>query len=904
MSMPRLFPAFARILSLLMTAALLQGAEEGAAADWLDALGRGRLLEIIEGAPAAASPSGSIPSPNFVPIRTRVVSGDGTKATNYSILVGDRRYVAPPMLDGQNQGFHLVILSRSSLNFSSNTSYGTDDVSLALLTEALQAVSEAQLVIFSTIGLPDAIPIQSPAQLLQFQELLENLGGSENAFLNPAAPVLGQIASRYSLIGNLGRNVATAHELSSLVNPNTTGSIEAVLIPDLNGNYFPVYPTFVTVQTSAGSLRDSVMIGDHRLAAPPLPTGASGGFHLVVVRRDRVAEAGTHPEVVLMNSSYGTASANGGTELRRLVTDLNTLAPQINAGSVIVILASLGAASLPPTEDVVTLIEWISALGGVGDIPQLAPDGYYSLLGIPWLGGDAPIQSLENRSWTVPTGATQSPNLTVVMQPGPDGWFAPVVGDTAEGVDYRMFRIALQQPTPWPVAPSASSSPCQPGDEPCLAYHWISQQITANDAILSLREIYTVLDSPFSTYSANLDVLQYAPAMRERFSREVFEQVKQQLGIELLEVQTVVNLLGQYTQLITDFAVEQTGELMSAYSNVEQTVSPDSSSTAGYDLEVAMRTITLIGAAVDPEPVSRAALGVASAGLFLGMSLDRSPAGNSNGQLLAKEGELAGLIVQRFNSNLVSISQVFASVLTDWGRLHEVGTLAQGPPSPGNGFAWTNTTAGRITSSMATAFELSFYKALLPTTFELVVWPSVPFSNPRDYSYYGRCYPNIGYCDCNSDVYSPPSYAFYPTQFSPYQIFMLATPDKRYPGQSLMETNLPSLGVYMPDFFAGAGPWAGVLPIVPPEGWDKYLNSGSCAGNWGSYLRVEHAPGQPSRFLSRSEPGARYQVEWTPSLGTDWQSLGEPVQAGGDRFEVSHELPESPGAFFRLRRLP
>lgn len=205
-------------------------------------------------------------------------------------------------------------------------------------------------------------------------------------------------------------------------------------------------------------------------------------------------------------------------------------------------------------------------------------------------------------------------------------------------MDYRLFEIALSTGEPWPVVPEATAGPCPTGDAACLAYQWISTRITMNPAIRSVRETYTVITSPFSTYSVNLDALAYDPATSHEFDRETFDAVKRQLALELLDAAAVTALLNQYNELMTDFAVEQTGELISAYDTIVNSIRVPSSSNTEFDVEAVLRTLTMVGAALDPEPVSRAALGLASAGLFLGMSADRAPSGTINSRVQIEEG--------------------------------------------------------------------------------------------------------------------------------------------------------------------------------------------------------------------------------------------------------------------------
>lgn len=88
----------------------------------------GVLNSLLDGVTRSPHPvaSAGAGSSGSIRIQTRVITGDGSQATNYSLVVGTNQYVAPPLAQGGSSGFHLVMLSRQTLGLVSNASYGTN----------------------------------------------------------------------------------------------------------------------------------------------------------------------------------------------------------------------------------------------------------------------------------------------------------------------------------------------------------------------------------------------------------------------------------------------------------------------------------------------------------------------------------------------------------------------------------------------------------------------------------------------------------------------------------------------------------------------------------------------------------------------------------------------------------
>jgi len=853
-----------------------------------------------------ASAATSYLSPRVVPLRTRVVEGDGSRATNYSIWVGTNQYVATPAISNpaDASGFHLLVLDRTNLGVITNFSAIPPDGGVLFMNAVLESLAQNPdaLVILYTMNPPGTDTLQSPlpVNLVQF-------GANSNAVYNPATQ---QFASAYAFIGNPGLAASRSLEISSNVNPDANSAISVVLSRDINGRFYPSDPQFVNLQVSGSSASAGLLLWTSAATNRWVPAGmgdSSDGFLLSVLQRDQLHQAVTNGTGIVTNQFFATGSSDSNastTAMQALESTLASSQAAVSAGQVLIVLTSVGSPLLSSgsqpsgyqsaLESVQGFLQ--TTVGAVADLSQLESGGYYGLLGVPWTTPSSPSQSVEIRSWT-PAG-TNATQLSVILQRGLKGWFEPVASDGTGGVDYRLYEIALRPPVPWPVAPNAGSDPCVAGDEACLAFQWISTNVTENVNIPSLRDTYLDIDSTFGTYRQNLGGLVYdTNALSPFFSPATFQALTNQLSRELFYMGFVQNLHGTLHDLITDLASTQESGLQSAVSAVVQQVSAPASASAGFSLEAELRFIAQLGAALDPDPVSKAALGVASACLSFAMQKKTTAEGNTANQIQAEVSTLATAIGNNMSTNLVTLGELFRDISTDWSKLSEVGMLVQGPAGPGNGFAWEDGTTGTVLQSTVPAFYQTFYAALIPTAFQKVYFQNVPFQNPSDYSYKYDCVDwRTVICECESNIYGPPSYDYYQPPGTS-DIYMIASPSKTYPASSLMQTGLPvNALVYMPDFFLARGLWNGVLTQVQPQGWTDYQNNqGLCYDALGSGL-----DGEVLELGFRTTAGRRYRVQRIEGLTGSWTNWGDDVVATSDFQVVRITPPAGESSFFRL----
>ncbi len=160
--------------------------------------------------------------PLLVPIQTRVLTGDGTHATDYNIaLYTDPSNPTTPTLipastpsDGSNTGFQIVYLSRSNLSVVSNVTLPNPDLSgagfsntplyNALTTTPSGCGTAGCLLIIQSLGTIGYAPCyystynNPPLDCSTFYKVFTGLGGSNRvAYANGT---INQVA--YSFIGN------------------------------------------------------------------------------------------------------------------------------------------------------------------------------------------------------------------------------------------------------------------------------------------------------------------------------------------------------------------------------------------------------------------------------------------------------------------------------------------------------------------------------------------------------------------------------------------------------------------------------------------------------------------------------------------------------------------------------
>lgn len=775
---------------------------------------RASSASTIVASPAMPVRVKSVSPPAFpiTPIQTRITQTNASGAVNYTVQVGSSRY-SSGYLQGAS-GFFVVALDRTTLAFLSSQLY-LDGSNLPAMPLAIVTMPQSAMLIINSVGPPSQFPYSA---YYAYGAMFESMGGTAAAALSVATSTF---ASTYSLIGNPGRSAGTGVEYSSHLNANTTGNIDGVLIPDNQGNFAYFSPDFVQVQTSAGANRDTTMIGTAAWQAPALPAGAVGGMHVVIARRDRLDRAGSDPDVVLLNQAYALNSSAMDSELARMAADFDTYAAGLADGSLLLVLASIGSTGAQyqnpySTQDLMTVIDAAIAAGGTGDFLLYSP-GTYALVGYAGAGALAP----EARSWASPSS---SGNITAVLRRDENGWFAPIAADAIGGLEYGLYAVAYQPPSPWPIADSGSGT-CPAADGPCLAYQYISAMLRCgyyvNCMYADVRAVYADTNESLSSFQTTLTGMacpgDLVPPVQVGFTCATFAAVQAQVLTELKYAQAVLELYDNVNGVLVALVSNDGGKLQAAYNNVTSNIQASPSSNVTLDLLAAVRTAVMVGAPFVSAEFAPA-MGIASAGLYLGMTLSNTPTGEHATSLVAEETELYGQISSQFLASQAAVGQMFGLVLSDWNKLSYVGLRVQeGAP----GWGWESGASAMVETGMLAGQQLAYYQALMAARFQVVDFYGVSFSSPSDYSYQSDCGGRT--CNCTKYVYAPPSWA-YSRQAN--DIYMLATPSNHYPTSTLVSA-LQGLGVSMYDVFVNARGWS-ALRNVPPAGWPDFQKYGAC----------------------------------------------------------------------------
>lgn len=783
----------------------------------------------------------------LVTIQTRVVSGGGPNP--YSTQVGNTTYSAT----GTGPGYHVVALNRATLALVLNNTYGLNLTSINSMIGDIGGLGSNVLVVISSMGPASSI---DSSQIASLTTMIQNLGGTGQLYLfgGTMSPVA------YSLIGipGLGAAGGAATQVGTYADPDTDGNIAGVLIPDVNGNYAFVYSKFVKIQTSAGLNNDTIIfrkISGKKVTfqAPPLPVGAQGGFHVLIVKRTTIDRIATDSTVVLLHASYATNSSIGASETHRMASDLAQFPNGLATGNLIYIIASLGSnpnltvttSTLP---DLSSITATISQLGGAGDLASLGSKGFYSIIGIPNSGSGT--LSPEVRSYATPV---LSANITAVLQQNNVGVFTPVAASAAAGatLDLSLYPTALAPPSPWPVAPHGSDAVCPAGAQQCAAYKWISAQLIcglnpptcANEDI---RGEYANLNFTSGLNVALVDGLTYPSQPTTQpavpfFGKQAFIAVKEQLANEIAFVLDVRALFANFNDVVTDLAIGESSMLANAYTQVEKDVQPDTSAATALKVLGVVRDALMVAQVVVGvvNPLAAAPIALGNAAIYIALQVNKAPSGADGNDIVATEGALFQQIGDAFTAGLAGNGQMETIVLSDWNKLNTIGTKIEDANSSSSGpWFWGPTNTSDTVNALTNAFTVSFYQTLMASKYQMVAFNGVPFSNPSSYEYNFDCQTSMGVklCACSGQVYSPPASDLF--NFGSNILMAISPSDGSYPSTALTNKLFNTMHLYSPDFFFTVRGWSTIAGTLP-QGWSDYLANGACFGS------ASHTPPRP-----------------------------------------------------------
>jgi hypothetical protein len=696
------------------------------------------------------------PRPLWVPIQTRIISGDGSQANDYAIGVGPAVYTAPTPSDGTATGYQVLLLDRYTLDPVSNQSFpassGSDVTSMANAMTSSSFTSGCGefgclMVVQSLNGFGFTPCVGQPGNCSGLPgSLFQALGGSPqiNYACGELCPVQSSdtpeivVMSRadYSLIANIapgssagsggGRERLTCLDLGNcgdVANADDHGAISGVLILDNNAAYTFAPPGRVTFSTGTGASATSntITIGSTAYPSATIPAG-SGAFQVVIVD-------GSTLELLFNGTFNFTQLYSDDPDVQTMYQVLTGAARNENR---LVFISSVGTDMWHGAWPVQwsRVAQAVAGLGGTYQVfLSIQRTDDYALVGrgSPYLNtGFFPYRGTEVSTVITnaikPAGApTLASNLRGVLARDNRGFYTPVLSNRTSTFDQTTLglvdAIALQPPTPWPAQ--------SPGQQ--AAYTYISEILlgsTAPDP--DIRAAYTNENQVPSTWLSILLSLSYPSG--QSFTESDFDSVQAQLETEI----EYVSVIRQFLQNIEDLYTQtQTGVdaiLNGAYQAVKNDLQPGGGTgmTPRWQSVIAgAETISDDIGSLAGGPAVKLALDL----VFVSANFAMAAANATGGAALQRVETTFDGLQQRsiadFAASLTVIGNLFDLILTDWGRLQALGV-----PLKGNQIVWDPSLNGAVLDTLDRALRRQYLLELIPPGFEMGWWTDVAEGAP------------------------------------------------------------------------------------------------------------------------------------------------------------------------------
>ncbi len=257
-----------------------------------------------------------------------------------------------------------------------------------------------------------------------------------------------------------------------------------------------------------------------------------GGFHVVMLDPVTLAQ--------VLDYTFLTNGPSGKDEQHLLCEDLRHWIPL----GYVAFIASVGdpfGGDSNNFDDLNCIVQAIQGLGGSAHVvAQLKSGKGYALAA---RGVRPKVAAFEASDViTLPSASSSmKPQLTGVLGRNRQGWFEPVAADATGDLEFELFEIAYQSPTPWPNSSTA-------GEQGALCY--ITQQLGFSGTE-DVRTLYPYTQS-FQPDVGQLNLVQFPSnpiCGTHQFTEEDFNAVKKQLQIEFPDVLTIRNFFRNELQV-------------------------------------------------------------------------------------------------------------------------------------------------------------------------------------------------------------------------------------------------------------------------------------------------------------------------------------------------------------------
>ena len=289
-------------------------------------------------------------------------------------------------------------------------------------------------------------------------------------------------------------------------------------------------------------------------------------------------------------------------------------------------------------------------------------------------------------------------------------WNAPVVYSVGgqqqppTHLNLGLYQALSQAPQPWPVPSGADEAAEQ------AALDYISGKLCD---CANVRSKYNVQQNTIDIWRGDTDRTIGAGILypnTTQFTQDQFNLVEDQIHGELKDVYAADGLENEMSTLLSNQQLMLQEELNAAYTTVKNATDANNSSTV---LSEAALLIATLGAFAGPVEGAGEVLGVLAAGLFDGAQAATNAEGAADDALTTTVQGLEQQSIDTFVGSLEGITQMFAYIYSDWGRLDLVGTKMQTGSSD-----WDITDPAAMVKAMATTVQLSYYRRLAPIGWE------------------------------------------------------------------------------------------------------------------------------------------------------------------------------------------
>jgi len=292
-----------------------------------------------------------------------------------------------------------------------------------------------------------------------------------------------------------------------------------------------------------------------------------------------------------------------------------------------------------------------------------------------------------------------------------------------------IWETAFAPPTAWPLSETAEQRAAMAN----LAYRlWPGQAVT------SVREQYVKAEkASWSTIRTHLLELRYEPT--RAFTEATFDALVKQLAIEMDDIVAVQKVIGTWKEI---FGVSETAgelEVKGLSEKIVETAVKDAKLDENKESEISPEEIIsdslYVAAGLLGFPESAGDLrvaetvGVVASGFGLAEAVNPEPPTGAQGPdtsaIRARAGELGKALAEHLEHSSEMLSHLTAIISSDWGKLQQASTAADGP------WALSGESSKTLEQSLAVAISQQFNEGLLPLAYqEWVVSPYFTGNNP------------------------------------------------------------------------------------------------------------------------------------------------------------------------------